>query len=185
MKKRIISSFLALLIVTIVMVSPVDAKEPIKIKVDGEYVQTDVDPFIENNRTYVPVRFISEKLGATVEWDTEAYDTPAIIIYTEDPDSLWLTLFVDKHVALVSEAAYWSDAPAIIKNNRTMVPLRFIASYLGCDVEWDADSRTVILTSTGDYSKFDAFYDDEASEKISDWLIDYNHTTEQFLEILK
>ncbi len=39
--------------------------------VDGEPVQLDVAPFIDNNRTYLPVRFVSEYLGAIVNWDAE------------------------------------------------------------------------------------------------------------------
>lgn len=36
---------------------------------DGEkFTYLDVAPFIHNNRTYVPIRFISEALGADVEW---------------------------------------------------------------------------------------------------------------------
>ncbi len=37
--------------------------------VNGEPVQLDVAPFIENDRTYLPVRFVSEYLGAMVNWD--------------------------------------------------------------------------------------------------------------------
>lgn len=39
--------------------------------VNGETVKLDSPAFIENDRTYTPIRFISEKLGATVEWDGE------------------------------------------------------------------------------------------------------------------
>lgn len=40
-------------------------------KVNGEDVKLDAPAFIENDRTYTPIRFISEKLGASVEWDDE------------------------------------------------------------------------------------------------------------------
>ena len=38
-------------------------------KVNGEDVKLDSPAFVENNRTYTPIRFISENLGATVEWN--------------------------------------------------------------------------------------------------------------------
>lgn len=38
-------------------------------KVNGTEVTLDSPAFIENSRTYLPVRFVAEKLGATVEWD--------------------------------------------------------------------------------------------------------------------
>ncbi|UKI38723.1 MAG: copper amine oxidase N-terminal domain-containing protein [Clostridiales bacterium] len=36
--------------------------------VNGENVKLDSPAFIENDRTYTPIRFISEHLGASVEW---------------------------------------------------------------------------------------------------------------------
>ncbi|MBR5538353.1 MAG: copper amine oxidase N-terminal domain-containing protein, partial [Clostridia bacterium] len=40
-------------------------------KVDGEEVELDSPAYIDegNNRTYLPVRFVAEALGATVGWD--------------------------------------------------------------------------------------------------------------------
>ena len=38
-------------------------------KVNGEEVKLDSPAFVENDRTYTPIRFISENLGATVEWN--------------------------------------------------------------------------------------------------------------------
>ena len=38
-------------------------------KVNGENVKLDSPAFVENDRTYTPIRFISENLGATVEWN--------------------------------------------------------------------------------------------------------------------
>jgi hypothetical protein len=43
----------------------------IKITVDGEEVKMDVEPFSYQNRTFVPVRFVSEALGAQVNWNSE------------------------------------------------------------------------------------------------------------------
>ncbi len=39
--------------------------------VDGKEVEMDVAPFVKDNRTFVPVRFVSEVLGHSVEWDEE------------------------------------------------------------------------------------------------------------------
>ena len=37
--------------------------------VNGEKIDLDSPSFIENDRTYLPIRFVSEKLGADVQWD--------------------------------------------------------------------------------------------------------------------
>ena len=38
------------------------------LKVNGKEIKLDSPAFIENDRTYTPIRFISENLGASVEW---------------------------------------------------------------------------------------------------------------------
>ena len=40
-----------------------------KVYVNGKYCPLDANAFIQNGRTYVPVRFLVEKLGASVKWD--------------------------------------------------------------------------------------------------------------------
>ena len=40
-----------------------------KATVNGKEIALDSPSFIENDRTYLPLRFVSENLGATVEWN--------------------------------------------------------------------------------------------------------------------
>lgn len=44
---------------------------------DGQVIEMDVAPFTQNDRTFVPIRFIAENLGYTVGWD-EATQTVTI-----------------------------------------------------------------------------------------------------------
>ena len=44
------------------------------------------------------------------------------------------------------------DAAPKIVNNRTMIPLRFLSENLGCDVEWDNDTRTAVIGTQGKIS---------------------------------
>lgn len=57
--------------------SSVGAEQLIKIYIDGKEIETDVQPFIVDGRTMVPVRFISEGLGMEVDWDEQ---TRSVII---------------------------------------------------------------------------------------------------------
>jgi hypothetical protein len=41
----------------------------IKIKVNGNYINPDVEPFIKDGRVFVPAKFIAEPLGALIKWD--------------------------------------------------------------------------------------------------------------------
>ncbi len=43
------------------------------------------------------------------------------------------------------------DVPAIIMQDRTLVPIRFVAKELGADVEWDGDNYTVLITTAQEY----------------------------------
>ncbi|MBE6043173.1 copper amine oxidase N-terminal domain-containing protein [Clostridium sporogenes] len=53
----------------------------VRVKVNGEFLQLDVDPFIENNRTLIPLRGVMESLGAEVKWNQEEQK---VEVYTED-----------------------------------------------------------------------------------------------------
>lgn len=175
-----------LLLAVIIVFSPAATfaqSQDIQMQVNGQPVESDVSPFIENDRTYVPVRFVTEALGGDVQFDTETYGTPAVLVYGDD--GMWLTLFIGYRKALFGEGVMANDVPPIIKNGRTMVPIRFIASYLGCEIGWDQNTRTVYIDQVNNFESFDKYYDDAASQKISNWLMRPNHKTEDFLKILR
>lgn len=96
----------------------------------------DVVPFIENNSTYVPVRFLSESLGATVEWkDGKAYVdyNGDVLIFT--PNSMTAD-FAGTEIELAS--------PMIIRNNRIFVPLRAVSELYGKEVYWNDCGLVVV-----------------------------------------
>lgn len=175
-----------LLLAVLIVFSPAATfaqSQDIQMKVNGQPVEADVSAFIENDRTYVPVRFVTEALGGDVLFDTEMYDTPAVLIYGDD--DIWLTLFIGYRKALYGESVMANDVPPIIKNGRTMVPIRFIASYLGCEIGWDQNTRTVYIDQVNNFESFGKYSDGAASQKISNWLMRPNHKTADFLKILK
>lgn len=49
--------------------------------------------------------------------------------------------------ATLNGVLYTFDVPAMIKADRTFVPLRFVAEMLNCDVDWDENTYTVTITS--------------------------------------
>ncbi|MCL2235202.1 MAG: N-acetylmuramoyl-L-alanine amidase family protein [Defluviitaleaceae bacterium] len=131
----------------------------------------DMPSFIVENRTFVPVRHVFEAMDADVDFQPEqqritiAHNQSTIIMHVGDNqfrhDNTMLTMDV---------------APQII-NDRTMVPVSFVAAAIGFDVGWDNDTSTVFLTYNGngyngsndepstdtptdDYSQNDAHYDD-------------------------
>ena len=118
----------------------IEEEKPIRIKINGKVVESDVDPFLENNRTLVPIRVISENLGIDVEWIGERKE---VILRGEN--NFKMTLKIDEKTYKVNGQNKIMDTEAKIKNVRTMVPIRVIAKSFNKDVQWDNNNRTVII----------------------------------------
>ncbi len=104
-------------------------------KVDPE--NEAVVPFTENDRTLVPLRFISESVGAEVGWD-EATQTATVTGAGKN-----ITLTLGQAEMYVDGQAVALDAAAASYNDRTMLPLRALVEALGKNVYWD--ERGLIL----------------------------------------
>lgn len=117
------------------------ANDNIKVTVNGEYVAFDQPPIIENDRTLVPFRAIFEKLGAKVEWDNNTRTVTAV------KDGTTITLKIGEKAININGENKELDAASQIVNDRTLVPVRAISEALGCKVEWDGETKTVIIKS--------------------------------------
>ncbi len=137
--RKFVSIILAVIMVLGSM-SMVMAADDIKITIDGEAKTFDVMPQIIDGRTLVPMRAIFESLGAEVGWD-EATKTASGKTATTT-----VSLTIDKKAAKVNNKVVALDVAAQIIEGRTMVPARFVAESLGCKVDWDAATRTVIIS---------------------------------------
>ncbi|HAU32052.1 MAG: N-acetylmuramoyl-L-alanine amidase [Desulfotomaculum sp. 46_296] len=115
--------------------------EPIKVLINTKPVSFETSPVIENGRTLVPLRAISEALGALVKWDSKS----KTITLTLNSDVIKLTIGKDQ--ALKNAQALALDSPARIIAGNTMVPLRFIGEAFGAYVQWNPGSRTVAVNS--------------------------------------
>lgn len=147
MMKKVLSMFTAILVlVTILPASSFGAavKMPLRVEVNGERIYfPDAQPFADKNqRVQVPVRFVSEALGADVDWKS-ATKTVTVVL---DSDSIILTL--DKKAYTLNGQKKQMDTAALRKESRTFVPLRFVSEGLGATVEWDAAINTVLITTS-------------------------------------
>lgn len=121
----------------------------INVKVDGENkVSKEMPSFIYQKRTLVPIRFLSETFGASVDWNSK---TQAATISLADKS---IVLTIDKAEAVINgvtkpiEKAY---TPRLVRVNggsaRTYVPLRLISELFGYDVSWNNKSQTAIINT--------------------------------------
>ncbi|WP_018924351.1 NlpC/P60 family protein [Salsuginibacillus kocurii] len=114
--------------------------EPVEVVVNGEALQLDQDAIINDGRTVIPMRAIFEELGATVDWN----GADKSITGTSGDTTVSLT--IGENTAQANGSSVTLDEPAQVVNERTMVPLRFIGETLGATVEWQSDTRTVVIT---------------------------------------
>lgn len=116
----------------------------ISARVDGVVVNfPDVQPSMVNGRVMVPMRGVFEHMGANVTWHHETRTVVAQSAKTE------IRLPIGSMHAWVDGRQMSLDSPAIIRNGRTLVPLRFTAEALDASVDWMADTRTVMITTAG------------------------------------
>lgn len=119
---------------------------PVTITVDNQLVTSDVPPQIVNSRTFVPIRFLANALGAEVSWN----QAQRMVLVIKGSDQIQLFIGGD---ALKNGALMPVDVPPFIVSGRTMVPLRFISEAFGCKVDWNEEERRVIVESKSNNSQ--------------------------------
>lgn len=127
-----------------------NAQSDVKVTLNGNEVYfPDVKPFIdERDRVLVPIRFVSEVLGALVDWENESQTA----VIKQDKDEIRYTVY--KPMAYLNGEMIAMDTYGILKDCRTMVPIRFISELLGCTVVWDKNTSTVVITSPKEVTEF-------------------------------
>lgn len=126
---------------------PAFADGDVDVTINGEYVEFDDDygfAFIDkNNRTQVPLRITMESMGADVSWDNS---TRTAIV---KKNGITVKVPIGSRTVYVNGKAKQNDTVAVIKGNRTYLPIRIVAESLGAKVFWDAGSYTVVISTNG------------------------------------
>lgn len=108
---------------------------------------------IVNSRTYIPLRALAEEMYSEVGWDSGSRtasftigDSSAYYKMDLQIDNPVATLTLKTCGGKILTKKVTMPAPAIIKNGRTIVPVRSLGETLmGGEITWDADTRTVML----------------------------------------
>ncbi|NQX62880.1 copper amine oxidase N-terminal domain-containing protein [Paenibacillus qinlingensis] len=138
------------------------------VSVNGEkIVYTDAQPYIDQSTgsTMVPVREIAEKLGAEVAWNRSLEQ----VTFRSQHATAILT--IGQNVASVDDKQVELDAPAVLKNDRTMVPLRAVSESLGADVDWVGERNLVLITSAGKAQRSTWIWDSKLIETDGDSIL--------------
>jgi N-acetylmuramoyl-L-alanine amidase len=117
-----------------------------RVILNGQEMQFETPPIIDNGRTLVPLRAIFEAMGATVDWDDGTRTVTAV------KGGTTVVLQVYSTAPTINGKVYSLDVVARIVNNRTLAPLRFVGEAFGGTVNWDANTRTITITGAPDVS---------------------------------
>lgn len=134
---KIASVFLALILVFGLAAGASFAADPIKIVIDDKEVKSDVAPVVENGRTLVPLRVVSETLGADVVW------TQATKEATIKTASYTVVFQQDSSAYTVNGARKTLDVPCKNVGGRTLIPLRAFAESIGADVSYANNTASI------------------------------------------
>ncbi|GKU78136.1 stalk domain-containing protein [Paenibacillus sp. L3-i20] len=138
LRNKLLLALASLLIVMVFSGVHASAAIPIGVVVNGLKVTfPDTQPYLDaNKRTMVPIRFVTEQLGATLDWQGGG---KMKITYGKTS----ISLKQKATEAVVNGKALKLETPAIQLKGRTMVGLRFVSEALGTKVTWDSEAQTV------------------------------------------
>ena len=147
MKKRVLTLLLAfLLAVSLIPVAfagnleTLSASAEIRVFVDDRQITSNVKPFIANGRTLIPIRAVTEALGAIVDWDS---DTRTVTITRAAKE---IIMVIDDEYAMVNDERIKLDVAPCITNNTTFLPLRFVSEQFSQLVDWNSAERTIKIS---------------------------------------
>ncbi len=144
----------AMLIFSFCITAGANEVAPVAVTLNGKTVDCasyGQEATIVDGRTLVPLRAIFEALGASVEWKQDTKTVISVLDKTE------IKLTIGEKVLYKNGEKVELDVPALIMNNRTLVPARAVAESFGAEVKWDSKTRTVLIM-TGVYA-YNAYLD--------------------------
>lgn len=109
------------------------------LKIDGKWTDMNTAPFIEKQRTFVPIAFAALALGAAVKWDENSRK----VTITKNNSILEMT--IGSRSYMVNGKPYTMDVAPFIKDQRTFVPIAFVALALDCKVAWVPEDKKVLI----------------------------------------
>ncbi|MBP2025162.1 N-acetylmuramoyl-L-alanine amidase [Peptoniphilus stercorisuis] len=125
------------------------------VEINEKELNTKFDSYTLSGRTFVPIREITESLGAKVDWDNKTRSA------TVSMENKQVKLQIDSDIVYVDGKKTNIEENSIPKfavylnpkrEVKTMVPLRFLSETFGYEVKWDQETYTASIY-TEDYKK--------------------------------
>lgn len=140
--KKALAFFLAVVMAASLALPASAASARVTLRLDGYtlILPSDSQPEIKDGRTMVPIRAVSEALGADVGWDAAARQVTLVRA------GVTIVMTVGSETAYVNGEAVEMDVAPYIKDGRTLIPARYVAEFFGQKVDWDGETYTVSIT---------------------------------------
>lgn len=147
--KRVLSLVLAVSLILAMSVTAFAANgSDISVKLNGSYLSfTDAEPTNIDGRIFVPFRAVFESLGAKVDYDFSGATKTVTAVRGTTTATMTIG---SKNVTVVKDGVtstiQMDVAPVIQEDSgRTLIPIRFAAEVLGCNVGWDSTNKVVLI----------------------------------------
>ena len=122
---------------------------PVKVEVNGNNLQSKFAPFAYENRTLVPIREITESMGANVAWNNQ--NKTAQISLGDKKVLLQINsraVYINGKKKLIDKGSIPVFASYPKENEtKTMVPLRFLSEALDFNVEWNQEKQQASISN--------------------------------------
>jgi methionine-rich copper-binding protein CopC len=113
----------------------------VTVTVNGQAMSFDQPPVMRDNRVFVPMRAIFERLGSSVVFSNGVINSQG--------NGRRVHLTIGSTQASVNGQPLTMDVAPFTVAGRTEVPLRFVAQALGASVNWNPDTTTVAIRTSG------------------------------------
>ena len=166
-----------LLNLPILAVAPLTVQaRDIRVIMDGQEITFDVAPRMIEGRVMVPMRAVFEAFGAEVDFIPSTQTIVANIICGCEV----IMRIGDTAITVNGRPVEPMDVAPRIIDNRTLVPLRFVAQTLNSEVVWDAANRTALI-NTDPFIRLDPQPVTLTTQplnwrQVGDWIIHYLYT---------
>lgn len=113
------------------------------VTVNGITKEMDAIPKLINGSTFVPIRFVAEELDCTVNYWKDGYGAYITIIDNNTARKAEMTMGM--RVAYVNSNEFLMSAAPFVEGGRTYLPLRAVATMLGCNVSYDSKTKRITI----------------------------------------
>lgn len=112
----------------------------VQLFLDDLLLEADVPAVITNGRTMIPIRAVAEALGADVGWEEAAQQV------TLERAGTTIVMTLGSRTALVNGEPVEMDIAPYTENDRTLLPVRYVAEFFGQKVDWEDKTHRVRIT---------------------------------------